>query len=207
MAGSARGWRWQPLSPNRGGRNRVYQWKIPSGRPVTAGRSALPHGPQLSVAKPVQLLWAIFLVAIVGVRGIASGSTVGVTLGAISVAYLAATIVCFFNNRMAWYVAIALPILPLLRWVPMVCLNVFMFSTGHELYRDSPATIVVVAMNAMQFVTPAVVIYFCLFLDRKRLMAVLFLHSTITRNDGTSNADVPVPIAPADGNPYSPPRM
>ena len=164
------------------------------------------RGPQLSVAKPIQILWAMFFVLIIGVRGLASGSAIGVALGATTVVYLVATIACLFNHRMAWFVAIALPILPLMRWLPMICLNLFMFLTGHEPYQDSPGTIVVVAIYAVVFVAPAVLIYFCLFLDRKCLVVVLFPLSTMNRNNRNSNAGVNLTRATTDDNPYSPPK-
>lgn len=113
---------------------------------------------------------ATFFVLTIGLRAFTSGSAVGESFGAISTAYLVATIACLTNARFGWIVALAAPILPLLRWTPMVVVNSWMCFTRHELYQDSPATLFIVAINAIMFVLPGLLIHFCLFLDRKRLL-------------------------------------
>ncbi|TWU35191.1 hypothetical protein Q31b_52870 [Novipirellula aureliae] len=157
----------------------------------------------MAVAKFVQLLWAAFFVLTIGLRAIASGSLLGVSFGVVSVVYLVATLACLANSRLGWIVALAVPILPLLRWTPMVVINFWMFFTGHELYQDSPATIFIVAINAIMFVLPGLLIYLCLFLDRKRLLAAMRPPVTITDSADPSGSIVLETRSP---NPYTPPR-
>ncbi len=160
----------------------------------------------MSFAKVAQLIWAAFFVVTIGLRAFASGSFMGVAFGAISIAYLAAALACLTNSKAGWIVALAVPILPLLRWTPMVVMNFWMFFTGHELYKDSPATIFIVAINAIMFVLPGLLIYLCLFLDRKRLLSVIFPSVTIDEG-GESPASIAIePIGPVDPNPYAPPH-
>ena len=157
----------------------------------------------MGVAKVIQLLWALFFVLAIGLRAFASGSIAGVFIGVISVAYLAASVACLGNVRIGWFVALVIPILPLLRWTPMVIVNFWMFFTGHELYQDSPATIFIVAMNAFMFVLPGMLIYFCLALDRKRLYPVLWPAAAIVGDGNSSGAVISVGYCT---NPYTPPR-
>ena len=157
----------------------------------------------MAICKAVQILWAGLFVITIGLRALASESATGVTIGVFSVAYLIAAIACLANVRVGWIVAILIPILPLLRWTPMVAVNFWMFFTGHELYQDSPATIFIVAINAIIFVVPGLLIYVCLFLDRHQLFAVLWPPATIATGDNSLALDAPVQDT---SNPYRPPR-
>jgi hypothetical protein len=160
----------------------------------------------MSIAKPIQLVWAMLLFLLMGARAFGSGSVFGIALGAILIVYLISTVGCLANFRVAWLVAFFVPVLILMRWVPMVCINCFMFFTGHELYQDSPATILVVVIYAVAFVAPPLVIYSLLFLDRERVRALLFPHKRIGRSGSNSNSDLNQPFAPTGDNPYSPPQ-
>lgn len=154
-------------------------------------------------AKILQIIWAAFLVSIFGILTLASPSLVGVTFGVISIVYFVATLACLANSIRGWIVALAFPILPLLRWTPMVVVNTWMFFTGHELYRDSPATIFVVATYAVIFVIPGFLIYLCLILDLKRLLAVLLPPNPIIDIAESASSIV---IETTSPNPYAPPR-
>jgi hypothetical protein len=165
---------------------------------------AFRRGRALALARIVQILWAIFFVVVIGIRAIASGSALEMLIGSLSVIYLGAALACFANSRIAWIVALALTVLPLLRWTPMIAINFWMFFEGHELYRDSPATIFIVAINAIVFVLPGLLIYICCFVDRKRLFAVL--RAPVSIGDGVSSANTAT-SSTRDANPYSPPRI
>lgn len=123
----------------------------------------------LELAKVIQILWAIFFALQIGLPAFYSGNTAGVVIG--TVVYLVATLTCLTKSKLAWIVAMIVPLLPLARWAPMVFLNFWMFITGHELYQDSPATIIVIVYYAIALVLPGLLIYLLLFLDRKRLLA------------------------------------
>lgn len=158
---------------------------------------------QLTIAKIIQLLWALFFVRTFGRWAFATGGIVGVSLVVISILYLAAAIACLKNSRIGWVIAIVIPILPLVRWAPMVFVNFWMFFNGHELYQDSPATIFIVAMNAFMFVIPGVLIYLCLALDNKRLLTVL--RPTAAKERDAHSLDLASPALDSS-NPYTPPR-
>lgn len=156
----------------------------------------------MAFAKIIQLLWALLFLLVVGLRAISSGDTIGIVIGLLSITYLAAAIACFANVRIAWVVALVIPILPLVRWTPMVVVNFWMFFTGHELYHDSPATIFIVATNALMFVLPGLFIYLCIALDRKRLFSTLFPATTARHDELPDSVE---PVKPSS-NPYEPPR-
>lgn len=158
---------------------------------------------QLAIAKIIQLLWALFFVHTFGVWAFATGGTVSISLVIISILYLAAAIACLTNCRIGWMIAIVIPILPLVRWTPMVFVNFWMFFNGHELYQDSPATIVIVAMNGFMFVLPGVLIYLCLALDNKRLLTAL--RPTVAKERDAHLLNL-APPARDSSNPYTPPR-
>ncbi|MGB7325087.1 MAG: hypothetical protein WBD31_09460 [Rubripirellula sp.] len=157
----------------------------------------------MGVAKVTQLIWSAFFVLIIGSRAIVSGSTAGVLFGVVSVVYFVASLVCFANSRLGWVVALVVPAFPLLRWTPMVAVNFWMFFTGHELYRDSPATIFIVAINAIMFVLPGLLIYLCLFVDRKRFLVLM--RRTITTVESADTLEM-IESATDNSNPYAPPR-
>lgn len=146
---------------------------------------------QLAIAKIIQLLWALFFVLTFGLWAFAIGGTVGISLVVISILYLTAAIACLTNSRIGWMIAIVIPVLPLVRWTPMVFVNFWMFFNGHELYQDSPATIVIVAINGFMFVLPGVLIYLCLALDNKRLLTVLRPTAAKERNVHSLNLAPP----------------
>lgn len=61
-----------------------------------------------------------------------------------------------FRGRI-WSIRLSImpPLLAFLITAPMVTMNIFMFITGHELYRDSPATIFIVGVVAILVTMPS----------------------------------------------------
>jgi len=52
-------------------------------------------------------------------------------------------------------VSVVMALLLMVRWLPVVSMNTWMFVTGQELYRDPPATTLVVISYAIVFAIPA----------------------------------------------------
>jgi hypothetical protein len=94
---------------------------------------------------------------------------------------LVAAIGAFCNLRLGWYLTIGINALVLVLIGGMVSLNVGMFVFRHELYRDSPATILIVFIYAAIFVAPSAFICGMLYADRLALKEVLGL--AIPRSD------------------------
>ena len=117
-----------------------------------------------------QTMWAFFLFSIFLLLTIAhwpSRPTL-VATGLLAI-YLAATACAFRDDRPAWMVAIAVPILVLILTAPLVIVNVWMFLAGHNLYRDSPGTILIVATYAITLTVPAFVLIILFFACRKEI--------------------------------------
>lgn len=154
-------------------------------------------------AKIIQTLWSLFLVFAVGPVAFSSGGWVGALIGVATIIYLVACFGCFSDRRSAWLVAIILPALVLARWLPMVVGNVYMYWSGHELYRDSPATILVVGVYAIVFVLPPFAIYASLLLDRSRFVSAL--RGRLATDDGETEPRLQRP-PDLDPNPYTAPN-
>lgn len=86
----------------------------------------------------------------------------------------------------------------------MVVINFWMFFTGHELYQDSPATIFIVALNAIMFVLPGLLIYFLIFLDRKRWLATIWPTANAPVDGDPSMLDSHAQNAPKPHTPHRP---
>lgn len=99
-------------------------------------------------------------------------STRGALLVA-ATAYVASSIAALRGYRWAVVLAVVVSTLLLIRWLPMVVVNFWMFISGHELYQDSPATIFIVAAYAVVFAIPSVAVCTLLALSRKELWFML----------------------------------
>lgn len=91
----------------------------------------------------------------------------------VSIGYLGVAVACLWNYRWAWWISILAMAAPIVMVLPMVCVNTLMLVSGHELYKDSPGTFLVVIMLAVVFVAPSTLFYFFLALDRKKLITIL----------------------------------
>ena len=92
------------------------------------------------------------------------------TLG---VAYVGISFFALAGKRWAIVTSTIVAILLMIRWLPMVAINTWMFISGHELYRDSPATILVVLSYAVVFAIPSTILC-CLYLaQRKQIWKIL----------------------------------
>ena len=92
---------------------------------------------------------------------------------AVSVAYVLISLLAIRRNRWAVLVAVLVACFLTARWLPVVGVNLWMLITGHELYRDSPATIFIVLINAAVFMFPSTVVCVLYYLNRKELWQLL----------------------------------
>jgi len=93
------------------------------------------------------------------------------------VGYAAATLGIFRDSRWAWVVSIGFLVAYWVfrGWIGLANLvvNSYMFLTGHELYQDSPATIIVVILNALFGVVPGTTLLILGFLSRRHIVGAL----------------------------------
>jgi len=160
----------------------------------------------MKTAAVIQMLWSWFLLFFVGLPSLRAGNTFDVVTTTLTVTFAVAAYGCTKGNRFAWMAALALSLLPLIRWLPVVAINQWMFMTGHELYRESPATIYAVWHVAIVFVLPPLAVYVALLCDATRFYRVLCPSKQIVGAEASEAAFAADDFAPDDGNPYSPPR-
>lgn len=110
----------------------------------------------------INYIWSIFLAVIFGYYFIASIALDGFSFFSTAqfVIILLYVIACRQARKLKpWALkgVLVMSVIISVRYLSMVLINIFMFITGHELYRDSPATIFVVLMNATLFAIPATI--------------------------------------------------
>lgn len=123
----------------------------------------------MRIAAIIQLVWAIGLFVLLAVPFFmaAKGSSMLWATGA-SV-FLLTALGAFCDNWLAWIVALCCDMIVLVMVGAIVFWNILMFVMGHELYKDSPATIVVVFIGAVLFVAPPAAICLLVYTDRDKL--------------------------------------
>jgi hypothetical protein len=73
----------------------------------------------------------------------------------VALAYVGVSLTALRSKVWALLVSIGVAAMLLARWLPMVIINFRMYLDDHPLYVDSPATILIVGINALLFVVPA----------------------------------------------------
>ena len=120
--------------------------------------------------------WSIVLVGALGLLAVGGPSVVRAALLALAVSFAGASLSALRHRR--WAVAvvvIAAPAVALL-WTPTVVVNFWLFAQGDTRYRDSPATILVVALYAVLFALPSCMLAVGYGLNRKRIVELFRGH-------------------------------
>lgn len=86
---------------------------------------------------------------------------------ALCIFFVVVSLLALLKNRWAIAISVLVAIILMLRWLPMVIINTWMFISGHELYQDSPATILVVLSYAIVFAIPSTILNILYFVNRK----------------------------------------
>jgi len=130
----------------------------------------------------IQLIWAATLVAILmtlSVNALVNAQSVkGLPFLLLAVLYLFACIRAWGPSRVAWVVALVTPVVICARWLPMVLVNVVAFVRDDPLYLDSPATIFIVAIDALILLVPSLVLIALFWRERTALQALFIAHGT-----------------------------
>jgi len=92
---------------------------------------------------------------------------------ALSVCFVIVAFQAISKNRWAVAISILVASLVMVRWLPMVVVNSWMFISGHELYQNSPATIFIVIINIIIFTAPSTALCISYFLNRKKLWQLI----------------------------------
>jgi len=125
----------------------------------------------------IQLVWAAALVAILAVLSLNAATAKGLPFLVLTAVYLLACIRARGSSRVAWVVALIAPVVICAIWLPMVLLNVVAFVRDDPLYLGSPATIFIVAIDALVLVLPSLVLI-ALFWRQRAALQALFVART-----------------------------
>src|SRR5688572_14654652 len=109
----------------------------------------------LSELLTINLAWSIVMLCAFTVLYVGGPNSARETLILLSVAYVAVATVARRHKRWAVATSVVVAALVTLRWAPMVGYNWWMFFGGHELYLDSPGTIIIVAIYSLLLALPA----------------------------------------------------
>ena len=132
----------------------------------------------LQLYRAVQAAWALALLAFVAPMIVARGFTWHGLLYLVAFAmYCAAAIGIYADHRWAWIISIAFlagywVLRGWIAWANFV-VNFYMFFTGHELYRDSPLTIMVVAIRALFGILPATCLLILGMISSRHILTIL----------------------------------
>ncbi len=92
---------------------------------------------------------------------------------ALACIYLIVSLLAMFHMRWAVGTCVLVAFVLMIRWLPMVSVNIWMFFSGHELYQDSPATILIVLIYAIVFAVPATLLCILYLANRKKLWQII----------------------------------
>jgi hypothetical protein len=106
----------------------------------------------------VQVVWATTLVAVFAALSLKPPGNSKLWFLLLAVIYLVACIRAWGTGRVAWSIAVVVPAVICALWLPMVAVNLIAFVRGDPLYRDSPATILVVAAEGVMFAIPSLLL-------------------------------------------------
>jgi hypothetical protein len=85
-----------------------------------------------------------------------------------SVAYGALSVAAFQGKRWAWWLSLVPPVFLTACVGPWAAYNFYAFFTDHPRYVDSPGTILIVGLNALVLLVPAVLVLILMVVYRKR---------------------------------------
>ena len=128
---------------------------------------------RMKTALRINVGWGVVLLAEFAYLALGRYSHTRGVMVALSVAYAIIAILALRLQRWAVAVSVGVAILLMIRWLPMVVVNFWMFAAGHKLYQDSPATIFIVVVYAVVFAAPATLLSTLYVFKRKELWRLI----------------------------------
>lgn len=128
---------------------------------------------KLTITLYLNLAWSFLMLIAFGLLALFGPNMSRSVIFLASGLYAANSFFALHRRRAALIINVVVAALLLIRWLPMVSLNFYMFASGHELYLDSPATIFVVAIYAILFAFPACLLCSLYFIQRKVLLEAI----------------------------------
>jgi len=118
----------------------------------------------------INIIWSLVMVIAFASLLFGEYSHAKAMIFSLGLVYFALAILAFRGNRWAIILSVLTAFLLMLRWLPMVLVNAWMFITGHPLYLDSPGTILIVILYAAVFAMPATLLSVLYGIQYKKLI-------------------------------------
>ena len=133
----------------------------------------------MKAIRVIQLIWAGLLVTLLFIELLAVNVVANGLLLLLAIIYLfACIIIALGSNRVAWLIAVLVPLIFCARSLTMVARDVVAFAKDDPLYLDSPATIYIVVVYALLFVLPSLILIALFWRQRSALRALLIPPAT-----------------------------
>ena len=133
----------------------------------------------MKAIRVIQLIWAALLVTLLFIELLAVNVVANGLLLLLAITYLFACIVIALgSNRVAWLIAVLVPVIFCARSLAMVTRDVVAFAKDDPLYLDSPATIYIVVVYALLFVFPSLILIVLFWRQRSALRDLLIPSAT-----------------------------
>ena len=126
----------------------------------------------LKRALQFNIAWSVLMALAYLLFLVGAPSTPRILVFAVSLLFVMVSISASRLQRWSVITVVLVAVALVIRWLPMVLLNFYMFLTDHALYRDSPATIIVVANYALVFAIPALIIVAMYIIQWRALVSV-----------------------------------
>jgi len=124
----------------------------------------------MKVSFIINIIWSLVMVIAFASLLFGEYSHAKAILFGLGLVYFALAILAFRGNRWAIILSVLTAFLLMLRWLPMVLVNAWMFKTGHPLYLDSPGTILIVISYTVVFAVPATLLSILYSFQYKKLL-------------------------------------
>ena len=133
----------------------------------------------MKAIRVIQLIWAGLLVTLLFIELLAVNVVANGLLLLLAIIYLfACVIIALGSNRVAWLIAVLVPLIFCARSLTMVARDVVAFAKDDPVYLDSPATIYIVVVYALLFVFPSLILIALFWRQRSALRALLIPPAT-----------------------------
>lgn len=120
----------------------------------------------------LNLVWSGVLLAMILPNTVANFPAIVplIVLG-LALLHLGVSILAVRRNRIALRLVIVAPVLAILRWLPVVVINWWMYEAGDPLFQDSPGVNIIVVLIAIVFVIPPGIFCAMYFKHRRAIWA------------------------------------
>ena len=128
----------------------------------------------LKITLIINFIWSLVMVTWNIYRLLGAYSNSRAVYCSFFILYVIIALFALIKHRWAIVISIIVSILLLIRWVPMVGINYWLYITKAPLYLDSPATIFIVHIIAVVYAFPALLTSLMFLLSSRPILKKIF---------------------------------